>query len=252
MDNSFQTSFIPKKPVTSSTRSIRPVTSPITAIAVFILIIVGVSCAGLYIYKSYLIKQKQTLSASLDKIKQSFEGDTINELELYDKRVTASQKVLDNHIVFSPMFSLLGSLTIPTIQYTKFNEENSMDKSNTFTAKMTGVARDYRSIATQADVFNTAKGRYFKNVVFSNLTKDKNNNVGFDVEFTVDPNLLSYEKNLVLEQAQGLGAVPTTEENTAPQAQIQAEPQTQVQTPPSGAQPQATDGIVLPPINSNQ
>ena len=48
----------------------------------------------------------------------------------------------------------------------------------------------------QADVFSTPKGRMLENVIFSNLTKDKSNNVTFNVEFDVDPDLLSYSKNI--------------------------------------------------------
>jgi hypothetical protein len=61
---------------------------------------------------------------------------------------------------------------------------------------MSGIARDYKSIALQADVFNTNEGRMFKDVVFSNITKDKNNYVTFNVEFNVDPKLLSYGNSI--------------------------------------------------------
>jgi hypothetical protein len=202
MDNSFQTSFIPKKPITSSnvkSSNSNPSNSLFTILAFFLLILVGGASVGLFLYKNYLIKQKEVLSASLEKVRNSFEKDTIDELELYDKRVSASKEILNGHIVLSPMFSLLGNLTLPAIQYTKFSEQNN---AKGFTVNMSGVATDYKSIALQADVFNTAKGRFFKNVVFSNLAKDKNSNVTFDVEFNVDPALLSYEKNLTLEQLQ--------------------------------------------------
>ena len=89
--------------------------------------------------------------------------------------------------------------SLPSVQYTKFDQQNT---DGVFLVKMSGLATDYKSIALQADVFNSAKGRSFKNVVFSNLTKNKNNNVAFDIEFTVDPALLSYEKSIALEQIQ--------------------------------------------------
>jgi len=195
MDNSFQTSFIPKKPVTANIKSTRPPTSILTTFAFLVLILVGVASGGLYLYKNYLNNQKHVLSDSLQKVRNSFDRDTINELELYDKRANASQKILGNHIVLSPMFTLLGDLTLPSIQYTKFDHQST---PKGFVVKMSGTATDYKSIALQADVFNSAKGRSFKNVVFSNLTKDKSNNVNFEVEFLVDPSLLSYENNLKL------------------------------------------------------
>lgn len=202
MDNSFQTSFIPKRPVGAdkSVKANRPPTSIFTILAFTVLVIVGGLSIGLFFYKNYLTNQKEVLSASLQKVRNSFEKDTIDELELYDKRVSAAKKVLNGHIVLSPMFSLLGTLTIPSIQYTKFDHQTN---SNGFLVRMSGVALDYKSIALQADVFNSAKGRFFKNVVFSNLIKDsKSGNINFDIEFNVDPSLLSYQKNMVLEQVQ--------------------------------------------------
>lgn len=200
MENSFQTSFIPKRPIAApSAKANRPPTSIFTILAFLLLILMGAASGGLFLYKNYLIKQKEVLSESLAKVRNTFEQDTIDELELYDKRVAASEKILGSHIVLSPMFTLLGSLTIPSIQYTKFEHQTN---ASGFVVKMSGVAIDYKSIALQADVFNSAKGRYFKNVVFSNLAKDKTNNITFDLEFNVDPALLSYEKNMALEQIQ--------------------------------------------------
>ena len=92
------------------------------------------------------------------------------------------------------MFELLNKLTLSSIQYTSFDHSTV---NNVFSVKMSGIARDYKSIALQADVFNTSQGSMFNNIIFSNLTKDKNNNVTFDLEFDVDPALLSYANNIV-------------------------------------------------------
>jgi hypothetical protein len=199
MDNSFQTSFIPKKPINLSGKTVRPPTSIFTILSFLLLILIGLASGGLFLYKNYLTNQEQVLSSSLEKVRNTFEKDTIDELELYDKRVSASKKILGSHIVLSPMFELVGNLTIPSIQYTKFDHQTN---AQGFSVKLSGIASDYKSIALQADVFNSAKGRSFKNVVFSNLARDKTNNVNFDLEFSVDPALLSYQKNMVLEQIQ--------------------------------------------------
>lgn len=169
-------------------------TSITMVVSVFIFVVMMLACGGLYWYKNfYLIKTKQQLSESLAKIRESFDKDTIAELELYDKKTTVSREVLNDHIVLSPLFDLIDELTLSSIQYTKFSHTTL---NNTFSVSMSGIARDYKSIALQADVFNTAKGKMLKDVIFSNLTKDKNNFVTFDVEFDVDPALLSYSNNI--------------------------------------------------------
>lgn len=201
MENSFQTSFIPKKPITTTTGGgySRPPTSIFTVLSFVLLIVVGLASGGLFLYKNYLIKQESVLSSSLERVKETFEQNTLDELELYDKRVSAAKSVLDKHIIFSPMFALLGAITIPSVQYTNFSQDSN---SQGFSVKLSGTSTDYKSIALQADAFNSAKGRLFKNVVFSNINKTKNNNVTFDIEFLVDPILLSYEKNILLEKTQ--------------------------------------------------
>ena len=198
METSFKTSFIPKKPIAQAPVSTAAShsTSLFTLISVFILILSVVMTGGVYLYKGYLDKEKQSLADSLLKSRDRFDKDTIEELELFDKREKASRQVLDNHIVLTPLFSLLGNLTIPSIQYTKF-EHRTTEKG--FSVSINGVARDYKSIAIQADTFNSAKGRFFKNVVFSNLNRDKGNNVLFDLNFDVDPGLLSYDNNILLD-----------------------------------------------------
>lgn len=196
MENSFQTSFIPKKPIIANsmnTSSSKFVGIPMM-ISIFILVVMIASTLGLFFYKSYLQKNKDTLSSSLLKIKESFDKDTIAELESYDKKSAAATQVLDGHIILSPLFEAINEFTLSSIQYTKFDHTTT---NNVFSVKMSGIANDYKSIALQADVFGSKKADMFKDLIFSNLTKDKNNFVTFDVEFNIDPKILSYENNII-------------------------------------------------------
>lgn len=197
MENSFQTSFIPKKPIIANGATSSKSSSVISismVVSIFILVVMLLAAGGLYFYKEFiLVKDKQALSDNLKKVKESFNKDTVTELEMYDKRTTVARQVLEGHIVLSPLFEKINELTLSSIQYTKFDHKIT---NNLFAVQMSGIARDYKSIALQADVFNTDKGAVFKDVIFSNLTKDKNNFVTFDVEFDVDPSLLSYANNI--------------------------------------------------------
>jgi hypothetical protein len=192
MENSFQTSFIPKKPIDNVRKARTTKTGFLTILGVFLLIVTGAAAGGLFLYKNSLEQKESALSASLEQASVRFNKDTIAQLELYNKRVGISRPILENHLVLSPLFTLVGDLTIPSIQYTKFDH---FVTDQGFTVRMSGIARDYKSIALQADSFNGAKGGLLKNVVFSNLTRDSKNNVTFDVEFMVDPTLLSYTKS---------------------------------------------------------
>lgn len=207
MENSFQTSFIPKKLVTSDSSDKEP-RSIFSLIATLLFILSILISGGLFVYKIYLTKQEKSLSISLSRTRDSFEKDTIDELELFDKRTQSAEKILSNHTVFSPMFALLGEITIPQVQYTDF-KQSVTDKG--FLVNIEGVALDYRSIALQADMFNSAKGRSFKDVLFSDLMKNKNNNISFNLKFNIEPDLLSYEKNNLFEEisAPNIPSTPT-------------------------------------------
>jgi hypothetical protein len=191
MENSFQTSFIPKKPINFGTPKKEP-KSFFSLIAVFILIVTILASGSLFFYKNYLIQQKKSFSDSLSLASDSFEKSTVEELDIFNKHTEAARQILSNHVVLSPVFSLLEKITIPSVQYTKFNQEFTEKES---IVKIEGVARDYRSIILQSDAFNTTLGKPFKNVVFSSLSKNKDNSIIFNLEFNVDPSLLSYEKN---------------------------------------------------------
>ena len=191
-NNSFQTSFIPKKPITSVVSSREP-TSLFSIIATFILFVSIIAPIGLYFYKTFIINNKASLSAQLLSSRGSFEKTTIDELNLFNKRIEVSKQVLSKHIILSPIFTLLGDITIPSIQYTKFTQQTTLTG---FSVDMEGLASDYKSIAVQSDIFSSTKGSSFKNVLFYNLTKDKNNNISFSLKFDIDPSILNYQNNI--------------------------------------------------------
>jgi len=195
MDNSFQTSFIPKKPIETSTSHIKEhgksAKNPLMILALPLFIITVLICGGCYFYKSYLTKQKESLSSNIEQIKNGFDENTITSLSLFNKRIEASKQILADHTSVSPIFTLIGDATIPAVWFSNFLEEKT--DGNTI-VKLSGVSNDFRSVAIQADTFNNTKNsKYFKNVVFSDINRDLNNNkVTFDVEFKVDPSVLSY------------------------------------------------------------
>ena len=193
MDNSFQTSFIPKKPVDDVIKRDHKL-DLFTLISVLILVLVVLASAGLYVYKVYLTKQKEALLVSLKESQSSFEQETIAKLESFDKRTSAVKDILSKHKVLTPLFDTLGEITISNIQYTKFIHE---EEEGSLNVEIEGIAKDYTSIAQQSEIFNGTKGRFFKDVVFSDLTKSETGNtIQFKLKFSVDPNLLSYEKSL--------------------------------------------------------
>jgi hypothetical protein len=200
----FQTSFIPKKPIISAPliESAPPTRMGLFMfLSILLLISMILASGGFYLYKASLLNKITSLQESIALARESFQADSVAELQLFDKRMNASQQILSGHTVLSPIFSTISSLTIPSIQFTKFSLGSSVD-GKSLIVNMSGLAQDYKSIALEAQVFGTPAGKYFKDVVFSNLVlqtgKVNKGYVSFDISFTVDPALTSFDKNILI------------------------------------------------------
>lgn len=205
MEQNFQTSFIPKKPIMEErVTSARPVGVLLLG-SIFILFVVLLGTGGIYFYKGSLNNNLTSMQNSLALEKNSFEPSEITQLQVLDKRLQASTEILNNHIAISPVFAELENITMHTVRFTKFsyggtNANNgtttvTATKPNTVDIQMSGIATDYRSVALQSDLFNQDKN--FSNPVFSNLTLDNNGNVLFDLEFSVPLSFVNYKQSLL-------------------------------------------------------
>lgn len=207
MENSFQTSFIPKKPIIVNDKPKKESTSIFSVIAIIILVLSVLISGLLFGYKFYLNNQIVELSKQLLQAKDSFEKDTIEELNTFNERTKSAKDILNNHVAFSKVFEVLGKITIPEVQYTKF--ESQINDKGILVVNVTGLASDYRSIAVQADVFSSSKGSAFKNVLFSNLSKNKDNTISFNLEFNVERSVYLYSKSLTEDTKVGINEINT-------------------------------------------
>ena len=190
MDKEFQTSFIPKKPLTEDrVVSDRPV-SIVTFLATIVFFATLVAGVGAYGYKVILTKQVKGMSDSLDLAKNAFEPALLADLQVLEKRINASQEILSNHITVSPIFRSLQELTLRSIRFTKFNY--TFAKDGGIEIKMSGLSPNYNyiTLALQSDLL--VKNKYINNPVFSNLNLDEKGNVTFDLAFSVDSSFVKY------------------------------------------------------------
>src|SRR3989338_35956 len=197
MEQNFQTSFIPKKPMVAEraipTRSI----GFLTIVSIFILFTILLASLALYFYKGILTKNIAQMENTLNLAKNRFEPSKITELQTLDKRLRASSEILGKHIVITTVFEALQDITMKTVRYTKFSYQLGDEKAPKVIIKMSGQAVGYRSIAFQSDLF--AQNKNFIDPVFSNLTLDNSGNVLFDLEFSVDPSFVDYKQMLLTE-----------------------------------------------------
>ena len=214
MEQNFQTSFIPKKPIMTE-EQFTPGKKPIgflTLFSIFVFLAVVLGSGGLYLYKGMLQKNITDMGANLALAKERFEPTKINQLQVLGKRLEASNSILSKHIAISPIFDVLQKLTLKTIRYTKFSYSFGNEKDSTIDVKMSGQAIGYRSIALQSDLLT--KDKNIINPAFSNLSLDDKGNVVFDLEFSVDPSFVDYKQMLLSQSEVSSG---TTQNSTGVQ-----------------------------------
>lgn len=202
MDKEFQTSFIPKKTILEKEPMHHSSLGGIMNVVALVVFIASILSAGAaYFYRSSLQDRVAQYKVSLERAKAEFEPSLITELQVLDKRMAAATDILQNHIAVSPIFVLLGDITLPTVRYSDFSYEFNPENPNLVDIKMNGEAKGYNYIALQADLFGDNK--FIKNPIFSDFTLDQAGNVDFNLTFSVDKSLVLYESFLEREQSLG-------------------------------------------------
>ncbi|MEK7148033.1 MAG: hypothetical protein AAB758_01925 [Patescibacteria group bacterium] len=223
MEPKFQSSFIPKGPISDISSAPmgkraqrRDFLSSIASVFFVLAILVA---GGVFLYKLYLNYRIEQAGIALENARATLSPETVDELIRVNKRVVSAKELLNQHKVLSPVFDFLEASTPQSVRYTDFNYA-STDKGVTLILK--GQARSYSALAQAAEVFN--KTSSFKDPSFSDLTLDEKGNVIFSVTSLVVGDILSYEK--LIEK------LPNNSKMSAPSATF---------SPSSTSSPQATN-----------
>lgn len=187
----FQSSFIPKDPVTQEKVFKKKKTSPLSVLALFLLILSILGAGGIYFYKSMIKKEIQDLQSQLAKAEEGVDKESIDEMSKFAEKLQIIEGIVNKHQVVSNFLAQLASSTVSTVYFTEFNYSGV---TNDLVVKLHGKASDYASIALQEEVFN--KNKFFKSLNFSNLTLAEDGQVAFDLMIEVDPQVAIYSPNL--------------------------------------------------------
>ena len=205
MEPKFQSSFIPKGPISSTIPS-APMgrktqeKSLFSFLAWIIFNISVVLALGMFGYKFYLKYSIDQMGVDLENARATLQSEVINELTRLDNRITSSRELILAHQSLSPLFAFLEVSTPRTVRFSDFRY--SMTQQG-LELSMVGEARGYAALALQAEIFD--KSPYFKDSIFSDLRLNTKGDVTFSFKAIVDPSLVSYGR-----EVERLGApVPT-------------------------------------------
>jgi hypothetical protein len=210
METKFQTSFIPKQPVTETVRS-HTSTSSIFFLLAFIFFMASLAGAGgVLIYERVIERNIALQNEALLKNKNAFDPNTVVTITRLHDRINSASTLLRQHKRVSSVFELLSDTTLENIQFTDFNYTATDDKIN---VSMKGVASGYETVALQSKAFTNQSSRnYFRSPIFGDLNLDQRGNVSFTFNTGIDPFLVDYYR--IKSDASRQGGFTVTSEAT--------------------------------------
>lgn len=213
MEPKFQSSFIPKGPV--STAGMTPTGKPTRRgglygyIAMIIFTISIIAAVGVFGYRFYVKGTINKMSLEITERKDTLIPSTAREFIRINNRIKATQDLINAHVVVSPLFDYLEDSTVRSVRFTEFTYNTT---PSGVILVMKGEATGYAALALQSDIFNM--GSSFREANFSDLSLDNRGNVTFSLETKVDPNLISYQKQIVDERPTLTPPVPAVATTT--------------------------------------
>jgi hypothetical protein len=193
-ETKFNTSFIPKKPVSSVSGTTIKKKGPelLTIIGLFIFFLSVLGAAGVYVWQYQIQNTIDNQIESLRKARAEFDEKTLAEATRLNERIKAVKSLLDNHVAPSNIFSLLEDTTLPTVSYNNF--QYSTNEDDTIDISASGNAAGFESVVLQSDELGMSD---FRDVIFSNVQPNENGQtVGFTLNANIDKSIVLYKNNI--------------------------------------------------------
>lgn len=196
MDKEFKTTFIPKKNLAKENKApdskqARARRSLFGMIALLLFVTALVSTVGVYLYKIRLAATLNSRIESINRAEKAFEPSVILDLKKLDIRLQAGTQLLKNHVAISDFLASLAESTLPDVSYSGLSFAFSPDGS---TIAINGEARGYLQIAQQSDIFET--NQYIQNHIFSDFSLTDTGRITFSLNFTINPELMVFGRNI--------------------------------------------------------
>ena len=220
METKFQTSFIPKKPITSSIQS-EPESghgvSLLMTIGMFIFIVSLLVAGGAYGLTLYLASQKTSYVKTLTTQMAQFQTDDLKRFKIMNTKIDLAKQLLSQHILTSYIFDDVGNLISDKVRFTSM-DISAPDVGKPITIHITGYGLNYEVVAWQSDVLGMLEQKGLRDVVLSpvitNPAKNSTNGtVSFDFTATINPSKISYEVTAPAASSAASTTATTTDSN---------------------------------------
>lgn len=195
MEPKFQTSFIPKSPMTSPGTSgfveERPF-SIIGTLSTVLFIVTLIASAGVYGYSSYIQSQIQVSQNKLAEARTVFESPDNQKIILISDQLKSIRVLLSNHTVVSPLFEFLEKETLPTVRLTSFTFARGA--KGDVQVNIEGDAQSYASLAQQFKIFSDLP--YLSSISFTDINLTETGTINMKMKAMINSDVLLYSKKM--------------------------------------------------------
>lgn len=191
MEQNFDTSFIPKRPIfkeEASTRRHEPI--PVVTLIGFAVFFAALIITGL----AFFFHQKETaavqaLASQLGTEKERFNPAAIEELKAVSTRLKIAKGIVDNHVSVSPLLDLLQDTTLKSVYYENFGLE--FDQKKGYVLRLKGKVPGYGLLFAQAEAFR-AEPKITDAELGTIALDERTGEVDFEIILTLSPEVMKY------------------------------------------------------------
>ncbi len=188
MATEFQTSFIPKQ-VDPGYGASRTSSTSIFLLVSVVIFLAAAGAAGFFILRTQLIGNEiKKLQTSIDTNLAKYDAPFIREASRLSKRISVTQKLLNEHVAVSELFRMLETTTSLDVSYDTLVFLRDVD--NSLRIEASGAATGYPAIVAQSDAYGETT--MVADLIFTGLNRNLLNQIEFDLTAKIDPRLISF------------------------------------------------------------
>ncbi len=154
-----------------------------------LLVCAVLSAIGVYFYKGVLDDELNKVRATLSEISNADDQQKIDEIHLYDKKLSLAQNLLDNHLAPSRIFQELESLTKQTVQFESL--EFTYDPGFEAALTVVGATKEFSSVFLQKKEF--ADENPFSDFVVESVKKSETLDISEESEEIIPEEKVTFE-----------------------------------------------------------
>jgi Tfp pilus assembly protein PilN len=150
--------------------------------AVFVLAI------GVFLYGRLLAATQASKDKDLAAAVASIDSNTAQGFIRLHDRLVLSESLLNSHVAFSGLFTVLGKILPTTVRFTSLHI--TLDTTGASRLEGSGTAKSFNALAAASTAF-AADGN-IKDAVFSSIKVSRDNSVTFLLSAKLDPKVITF------------------------------------------------------------